>query len=337
MTLIAALALVPGYANVTITPSKTLEGIRAVALAAAPTGSQFLATLEDGSVRIIDSRTRQTVRNLAKHPQPAYAAAWSADGNFVATGDETARIWIENARSGEKVREYRTHTRGIQKVSFNLPRTQIISTGKDDEIKIYDLTSASAKEARSILGKGANFYGATFNPRLPNKFATAVLTIGGGRQYDSNTGNVAGFLTGHDAQGALDVAFSPAGTRAATGGKDGSAAIYDTKGGTKLANLRGHSDWVINVAFSPNGKLLATSSTDRTVKVWDVASFKKVADIPSQSFVGSPLAFTGDGKTLITVNDQGYVQLHNVAPAQMGALPAPIKVKATKPTKRRRG
>lgn len=331
--LITALASIVAQ-PITVAPGKVLEGVRPVALAAAPIGGRFVACLEDGSVRVIDSRTRMTVRELARHPQPAYAVAWSADNTLIATGDESARIWLTLADTGVKVREYRTHTKGIQKLSFNLPKTLLISTGKDDEIKVYNIQSPRPKEVRTILGKGVNFYGATFHSRLPTVFSTGILGVGGGRAYDATTGNVRGFIVGHESQGAFDVAYNPAGTRIVTGGRDGTAIVWDASTYKRIATLRGHADWVNGVAYSPNGRLIATASTDRTVKVWDAVTYKKVADLASQSFVGSPLCFTADGRTLVTVNDQGYAQLNAVAPPQslkLGkATPSPKKKPAPK-------
>jgi WD40 repeat protein len=334
MTILAAMLLgssQPQTSVITVTLAKVVEGLRPVAMAPAPTGSRFVAAMEDGSVRIIDATTRQTVRELAKHPQPAYAVAWSPDGAFVATGDESARIFVEDTRNGSKVREYRTHTKGIQKLSFNQSRSFLLSTGKDDEIKVYDLTKDAKKEARSILGKGANFYGASFSPKLPMTFATGILGTGG-REYNAMSGSVTSFITGHDNQGVYDVAFNPAGTRAVTAGRDGTAIIWDTKGYKKLASLKGHGDWVVYAGFSPNGKLVATGSTDRTVKVWNAQNYTKVADLQAQSGVGSPICFTADGKTLVTVNDAGYLAFNNITPAQApGATPlAPVKKPAKK-------
>jgi WD40 repeat protein len=318
---------------VTVTPGPQIQGLRPLAYAAAPTGSQVLVTLEDGSVRIFDAKTKQTVKVLAKHPQPAYACAWSPDGLFVATGDETARIWIENARSGQKVREYRTHTKGIEKLSFNVSDNLLLSTGKDDECKVYDLSKSQPKEVQHVLGKGANFYGATFNPRMPFTFATGMLMLGGGRTYDAQSGNVGAFITGHDSQGAMDLAYSPQGTRVATAGKDATVAVLDTAGYKKIGTLKGHGDWVMAVAFSPNGKLIASSSTDRTVRVWDAVTMQQVAELPNQSFIGSPVAFTGDGMSLVTVSDQGFLQVNPVSPAQSAPI---VQMKPIRPTRKRR-
>lgn len=326
-------AVLLSLSNVSIHTDPPVTAFRPVAFAAAPSGPLILLTLEDGSVRVYDTARRQTVRTLAKHPQGAYAAAWSPDGTKVATGDETARIWIEDPRTGKKIREYRTHIKGIEKLSFTSDSAKVVSTGKDDEIKIYDLTDSRPKEIKHILGKGANVYGCTADPRNPGVIATAMLVLGGGRTYDWDTGKVQGFLGGHDNQGALDLTYNPQGTIIATAGKDGTVVLLNTATSTKIGVLKGHTDWVTSVTFSPNGKLAAGGSADGTVKVWDVNTLQKIGDLPKQNYVVSPVVFSGDGRTLATVTDQGYLQLSRIDPAQSG--PAP-KLKKVKKHRRRR-
>ena len=55
------------------------------------------------------------------------------------------------------------------------------------------------------------------------------------------------------------VAFSPDGTRVATGSNDGSARVFDPATGTQISRLN-HSDRVNAVAFSPDGTWVATGS-----------------------------------------------------------------------------
>lgn len=336
MILAAALFLgttqAAGSPPITIKPGVTIEGLHPVAFAAAPTGSKIVVCMEDGSVRVMDAKTHQTVKPLAKHLQPAYAAAWSKDGLYVATGDETARIFVESPVSGAKIREYRTHTKGIEKLSFNITRQYLLSTGKDDQINIYDLNKSTPKEARKILGKGANFYGATFSPTLPYSFSTGILGPGG-RCYDCVSCNQTGFLTTGDDQGVFDIGYNPAGTRIVTAGKNGQAVVFDAKTFKKIGGLNGHQDFVMYTAVSPNGKLIATSSTDRTVKIWNAYTLAKVAELPNQNTVGSPLCFTADGNSLVTVNDAGSLQFNSITPNQ-AATDSPVAETKTKKKRR---
>jgi len=69
------------------------------------------------------------------------------------------------------------------------------------------------------------------------------------------------------------VAFSPDGTRLATGSKDKAARIRDVITGYQQLEVK-HSNNVTAVAFSPDGTRLATGSKDKTARIWDVTVAK---------------------------------------------------------------
>lgn len=328
-TLMAATS--PAYQTPILVRGNVNDNIHAIAIAPAPKGTQMLVSTEEGGVRIMDSKTGQTVRTLTPHAQAAYGLAWSKDGTEIATGDETARIFLENA-NGKKVREYRTHTRGIQKLSFSPDGKFLLSTGKDDELKIYQVNDPKPKEVRKILGAGANFYSGSYNPVNGTTFISGVLDKGA-RVYDAKSGALKAVLAGHDGQGILDVAYSPSGGRAVSGGKDGTAIVWNLSTGKREGTLKGHEDCIMSVAFSPNGRVIATGSTDRSVRIWDAYTMAQIARLDGQSSVGTPLCFSADGSMLATISDSGGIVFNKVVPAQGSALVPPSSKPVGKPKK----
>jgi WD40 repeat protein len=83
--------------------------------------------------------------------------------------------------------------------------------------------------------------------------------------FDAATGAEIARLDHDDSVSA--VAFSPDGTRVATGSYDDSARVFDAATGTEIARLD-HDDSVSAVAFSPDGTRVATGSSDGSAQVW---------------------------------------------------------------------
>lgn len=66
-----------------------------------------------------------------------------------------------------------------------------------------------------------------------------------------------------------DVAFSPDGSRLASGHSDGTVALWDLATGLQTLTLKGHVGKVRSVAFSRDGQRLASAGNDGKVRIWD--------------------------------------------------------------------
>ncbi|MBL8060253.1 MAG: hypothetical protein JNK63_06010 [Chthonomonas sp.] len=307
-----ALAATLVVAPPTVTRIQSFDSLRTIAVAGAPTGSLFAASQESGNIRVMNAATRLPVYNLIGHPQPAYGLAFSPNGQWLVTGDETSRIYVWNMKTGAKVREFprgtKYHQRGIQSLSFTPDGKTLVSTGKDDVVISWDFASMTPKS--KIGGNGVVFANAT-----PIKSGMVIATLVGGLQFRTAKG-VVSKKDPHTSMGLNGLAFNASRTKMVSAGRDNGLAVWDTTAQKRLALLKGHDDWVQYVAISPNGKLGASSANDRNVVIWDLVGYKKISTLADQCAVGAPLAFTGDGRYLISVNINDGLQINSVSPGQ---------------------
>ena len=115
------------------------------------------------------------------------------------------------------------------------------------------------------------------------------------------------------------VAFSPDGTRLATGSEDRMARIWDPASGQELVRLS-HDLGVRAVAFSPDGTRLATGSHD--AQVWDPARRQELARLPHGGGVYRlihgglavfAVAFSPDGTRLATGSEDRMARIWDLA------------------------
>jgi len=228
----------------------------------------------------------------------------SSDGQFALSGswDGTLRLWDVN--SGSTTRRFVGHTKDVLSVAFSADNRQIVSGSRDKTIKLWN-TLGECKYTIEENGHTEWVSCVRFSPNLQNP----IIVSGGWDKavrvwYLSNC-KLKTNLVGHT--GYINtVTVSPDGSLCASGGKDGTARLWDLNEGKHLYSLEAGSI-IHSLVFSPNRYWLC-AATENCIKIWDLESKSPVAELnknfPDFDTKVNPacvsLAWSADGSTLFS-------------------------------------
>jgi WD40 repeat protein len=267
--------------------------------------STLMATSQaDGTVALIDLRTRRVIDTLAaRNGQPAEALAFFPDGRRLATGGVAGRLtlWDVHARKVLRTIPFPEPVWWVA-VSPDGRRLAVqtrTAVSPRSRIEVRDVASNRVLYSRTIAidrGRGGLF----FSPD-GRRLATPGCCGPGSpiEVWDARSGkrelNVA--VDGY----ATSLAFSPDGRLLAAGTNSGKVLLLDARDGERRGPpIEVGKDEIDPVSFSPDGRLLAASSADQTATVWDVASRKRLGTtFPAVQGVVPVAQFATDGDLVI--------------------------------------
>jgi len=242
-------------------------------------------------------------RALRGHSHYVEDVVISKDGHFAlsASWDGTLRLW--DLTYGTCPRRFVGHTKDIMSVAFSADNRQIVSGSRDKTIKLWNTLG----ECKYTIYDGHSDWVSCvqFSPNAANP---VIVSAGWDRVVKvwslTDEFKLRKNLTGHT--GYINaVTVSPDGSLCASGGKDGTAMLWDLNEGKHLYSL--DADDIINaLTFSPNRYWLC-AGTDKGIKIWDLESKLVVADLnknypefgaKSNNPACLSLAWSADGSTL---------------------------------------
>ena len=229
---------------------------------------------------------------LRGHESFVYDVAFSPDGARAASAawDGTVRIW--DATTGRQTASLRHDgdrppANIVSSVAWHPDGSRLASVTRGDSDHPLGSGHRPARPdphgADRLLGRGrARGLRPHGDAAWPRAAGTAPCASG-----TCDTGEPAGVLHGH-AGAALDVAFSPDGSRLASVGYDGTVRVWDAATRSAIRVLSGEAQ-AYRIAYSPDGRLIAVCSLRGNVRLWDARDYRELAVLPH----GEPGARTG--------------------------------------------
>ena len=240
---------------------------------------ECLATLGDeGTIRVWDTGSGREIRTMNASTQASLAVGielaelrWSPDGRRLASasGDGLVRIW-DPATGWETARI----AHNARSVAWSPDGAQLASAGESGlEIRSWD----PRDEGRlgPVLRRPGDVTSLSWSPDGRRVAACSDDTNGGSRTWwltvcDATSGEEVFRVAAVSAL--WSVAFSPDGTRLATGGKEGIVRVYDAADGRECAASFAGCRVISGLAFSPDGRRLHAAGWGMGgVKVFDPA------------------------------------------------------------------
>lgn len=202
--------------------------------------------------------------------------------------DNTLRLWDLNA--GTTTRRFVGHSKDVLSVAFSADNRQIVSGSRDRSIKLWN-TLGECKY--TIDGEGAHTEWVSCVRFSPNAANPVIVSSGWDKLvkvWNLHNCRLRTNLRGHTGY-VNTVTVSPDGSLCASGGKDGTAMLWDLNEGKHLSSLEG-GEIIHSLVFSPNRYWLCAATTTG-IRIWDLESKSVVAELNKNNCAG----FFGDDDT----------------------------------------
>jgi len=313
--------------------SNWVTSIAATPREASEASDTIISASRDKSI-IVWSLTREDPTNygqprraLKGHSHFIQDVVISSDGQFAlsASWDATLRLWDLN--TGTTTRRFVGHTKDVLSVAFSADNRQIVSGSRDKTIKLWN-TLGECKYTIEEGGHSEWVSCVRFSPNTQNP-----LIVSGGWDKVVKVWNLANCRLRNNLSlhgGYVNTTtVSPDGSLCASGGKDGTAMLWDLNEGKHLYSLEA-GDVIHSLVFSPNRYWLC-AATDSGIKIWDLESKGSVGDLNkniSEFFpatghqagkVQNPaclsLAWSADGNTLFSGWTDNLIRVWGVTSA----------------------
>ncbi|MBX7257293.1 MAG: protein kinase [Candidatus Hydrogenedentes bacterium] len=308
-----------------------------------PDKKTLLTASYDGTVRIVDLATWQTLHLFTNFSGRLEEVEFSPDGRRILVGCSDGAIYVKDA--GTRSELFALRNDGKDRIAhFTAAGNRIFTYGTNEPVRFWD--SSTGEELRSFSNQAKDSSRAEVSSDGSRVFIfgkSHSITL-----FDSESGAELGSI---EVPGCRKVAYSSKASRLITVGRDKMVSLWDANSFSLLgalptdlertnilaltpdessvvvAGLPGdvyvfrlnpfelaarytcHSEIITNISFNTAGTLMATSSTDRTVSVSDLVAGSVVATFEGHSGIVNGAFFLQDERKVLSFSEDESVKV----------------------------
>lgn len=294
----------------------------------------------EGTVRVWDIETGQTIHSWTDHTNHVHDVAFSPDGSKLASSGMEIILW--DLKKGKKLRTLRGHEFHVPSVMFSPDGKQIGSAGDQGRTAII-WDAESGDQLLTLRGHTGFLTGLAYSP--DGSIVTTTSADHTIKIWESRTGKLIRTLKGHQ-DWVRDTAFLSGGSTLVSASRDKSIKFWDLSvtdeqksinfdgpvndlawcdqsqrlvvaGPGKSIQIRkltetesirtietGHRREVNCVDISSNGRKLVSGGWDAIARIWDSDSGKMLLELDTGTDSSiSDVAFDHDGKSVATAGN----------------------------------
>jgi len=211
------------------------------------------------------------------------------------------------------------HKKDVLSVAFSADNRQIVSGSRDKTIKLWN-TLGECKWTIEDQGHSEWVSCVRFSPQTSNPVVVSAGWDGVVKVWNLSNCKLRANLAGH--KGYVNgVTISPDGSLCASGGRDGTAMLWDLTEGKHLYSLDAGSV-IHTLVFSPNRYWLC-AGTEKNIIIWDLESKVLVEEIKPTDFPDRSskkavpihcisLAWSGNGETLYAGFTDNVIRVYSL-------------------------
>ncbi|MBD2449757.1 AAA family ATPase [Nostoc sp. FACHB-152] len=280
------------------------------------------------------------------------AAAFSPDGELLATGDDQGDVNLWRVTDGQLHLTLKGNALAIKSLCFSSDGQTLISHSTDQTIQFWDINTgqtvrtiqrytsqvlaiACTATGSILVSRGRNQTVSLWDLSTGKSLATLqdqtnqiqvvalshdgeLLATAGGdepiRLWNAQTGECLHSFYGHR-ENIQCLAWSDK-RILASGSDDQTIKLWDTETGQCLSTLLGHSGSILSVNFSSDGLIITSGSADQTIRLWDVPTRKCLRVLSGHENCVRTVIFNADSAVLASGGDDQVIRLWDTATGQ---------------------